>query len=82
MNKQLKIIYDNATKLFQKYNLNKNSPIILSGIGQNILMKSFGDYNVTLFENFVRSKTNALRKSATYHAPALSIACLLDDMIE
>ena len=46
MNKQLKIIYDNATKLFQKYNLNKNSPIILSGIGQNILMKSFKDYNV------------------------------------
>ena len=82
MNKQLKIIYENAIKLFQKYNLNKNSPIILSGIGQNILMKSFKSYNVILFENFIKSKTNALRKSATYHAPAVSIACLLDDMIE
>ena len=82
MKEQLKIIYENTMLLFKKYNLDKKSPIILSGIGQNILMKSFNGLNVILFESFIKSKTSALRKSATYHAPAVSIACLLDEIIE
>jgi len=69
-------------KKIAKLNLDKKSPIILSGIGQNILMKSFNGLNVILFESFIKSKTSALRKSATYHAPAVSIACLLDEIIE
>ena len=58
-------------------------PIVISGIGQDILYDFLKEsHNTFLLENFLNSKNKNLKKKASYHAPALCIALLLEDKIE
>ena len=76
---QLDKIFNTTKKLKNKHNLNK-APIIVSGIGQDILLEYFKKkkFKVEYFQKFF--KKSQLRKEATFHAPALSIALLLQEL--
>ena len=50
MNEQLNMIHKNTKQLLNNFNMKKNSLIILSGIGQEILKDSFK--NELLFNFF------------------------------
>ncbi len=73
---QLDEIRKNINFLKKKYKLSRKCKIILSGVGQEILMnylnKKFDD-TIFLFELLGTQQY----KEASYHAPALSIALLL-----
>ena len=73
---QLTKIFAIYLKNIQKYSLT-NEPIILSGIGQNILsdfLSKKGIHTIK-FQDFL--KKSKLNSQASFHAPALSIALLL-----
>ncbi len=73
---QLTKIFATCLKNIQEYSLT-NEPIIVSGIGQNILsdfLSKKGIYTVK-FQDFL--KKSKLNNQASFHAPALSIALLL-----
>ena len=82
MNEQLNTILKNTKKLLNNFNMKKNSLIILSGIGQEILKDSFKNDNVQLLSGYFKSKNLSNKKLATYHAPAACIAGLLAEVIE
>ena len=82
MNEQLNMILKNTKKLLSKYNMNKKSNIILSGIGQEVLKELFNIKKIKLLENYFKSKNPLNKKLATYHAPAACIAGLLAEIIE
>ena len=82
MNEQLNTILKNTKKLLNNFNMKKNSLIILSGIGQDILKDSFKNDNVRLLSGYFKSKNLSNKKLATYHAPAACIAGLLAEVIE
>ena len=82
MNEQLNMILENTKKLLSKYNMNKKSNIILSGIGQEVLKDLFKNDNVKLLSSYFKSKNLSNKKIATYHAPAACIAGLLAEVIE
>ena len=79
---QLSLIENNINKLKKKYKLNKNIPIILSGIGQDVLNEFLQQKNVIFLKELVQGTSDKISKEATYHAPALCIANLLDDFIK
>ena len=76
---QLEKIFNSTKKLQNKHNL-KNAPIIVSGIGQDILFEHFEKkkFEVKYFRKFF--KKSRLLKEATFHAPALSIVLLLQEL--
>ena len=78
-NSQLENIFKNIKLMFKNYNLSQNTTLILSGIGQDILEKYLSDkrIKVTLLKNLIDAENEKIKKRATYHAPALSIAILL-----
>ncbi len=78
---QLNLISENVDKLIKKFGMTQKTPLILAGIGQEILRDFFKNKNTKLFQKFIKSKNQSIKKEATYHAPALSIACLLDENI-
>ena len=77
MNEQLNMILKNTKQLLNNFNMKKNSLIILSGIGQEVLKDSFKNDNVQLLSDYFKSKNLSNKKLATYHAPAACIAGLL-----
>jgi uncharacterized hydantoinase/oxoprolinase family protein len=80
---QLNIIKKNLNILIKKFMFKSKVPIVMSGIGQDILYDFLREsHNTFLLESFVTSKNKNLKKKASYHAPALCIALLLDDKIE
>ena len=82
MNEQLNMILKNTKQLLNNFNMKKNSLIILSGIGQEVLKDSFKNDNVKLLSDYFKSKNLSNKKLATYHAPAACIAGLLTEIIE
>ena len=82
MNEQLNMILENTKKLLSKYNMNKKSYIILSGIGQEVLKELFNIKKIKLLEDYFKSKKPSNKKLAAYHAPAACIAGLLAEIIE
>ena len=78
MNNQLQKISDNIKFLQKKFSINRNSPVILSGIGQDILSVYLKNYKTILFKEFIENKNCNLSKIASYHAPATCIAHLLE----
>ena len=78
-NSQLENIFKNIKLMFKNYNLSQNTTLILSGIGQDILEEYLSDkrVKVTLLKNLIDAENEKIKKRATYHAPALSIAILL-----
>ena len=80
---QLNIIKKNLKILIKKFIFKSRVPIVISGIGQDILYDFLKEsHNTFLLENFLNSKNKNLKKKASYHAPALCIALLLEDKIE
>ncbi len=80
---QLTIIKKNLRILIKKFMFKSRVPIVISGIGQDILYDFLKEsHNTFLLENFLKSKNKNLKKKASYHAPALCIALLLEDKIE
>ena len=75
-NTQLNEIKNNINFLRKKFKISSKCQIILSGIGQEILMNYLNrKFNNTIFLfELLGSKQY---KKASYHAPALSIALLL-----
>ena len=73
---QLNEIKNNINFLRKKYKISWQCPIILCGIGQEILMNYLNKKlkNVIFLSEFLGFKQY---KKASYHAPALSIALLL-----
>ena len=73
---QLNEIKNNINFLRKKYKISNKCKIILSGIGQEVLMNYLNrKFNNTIFLfELLGSKKY---KKASYHAPALSIALLL-----
>ena len=76
---QLNQINNTISKLRKKFLL-ANAPIILSGIGQDVLKGFFEEKNLKTiyFKNFF--KVSRLNQEASFHAPALSIALLLNEL--
>ncbi len=79
---QLSLISKNLDKLTKKFRMSKDTPLILAGIGQEVLKDFFKNKNTKLFQKFIKSKNISIKTEATYHAPALSIACLLNENID
>ncbi len=73
---QLDQIFNIILKLQKKYVL-KNEPVIVSGIGQDLMYDYLKKKKIKTiyFKTFLRNST--YNKEASYHAPALSIALLL-----
>jgi len=76
---QLNKISSTITKIRSKFSLGKH-PIILSGIGQEILHKYLNEngYESIFLKSLL--KKSKLNKEASFHAPALCIALLLKDL--
>ena len=74
MNQILKNIYN----LQRRFLLKKNTPIIASGIGQDILLDFFEKKKIHFLPFQSLLKCERYKKEATYHAPALSLALLLE----
>ena len=80
-NIQLKEIAKKIFEMMKTYGLKKNTSIIISGIGQDVLINFLKSRKKTVLSlaNFIKGRNRKLNKIATYHAPALSIAILLAD---
>ena len=76
------MILMNTKKILNKFNMKKDTLIILSGIGQEVLKELFKNYKVKLLKDYFKSKNFSNKKLATYHAPAACIAGLLAEIIE
>ena len=76
---QLMAIKNNLSTIKLKYKLPKNTKIVLSGIGQDILHKFLIKKNLKVLKLHevleIKNKNNA-----TNHAPALSVALLLSEV--
>ncbi len=82
MDEQLKMIHKNTKKVMNKFKMKKDTLIILSGIGQEVLKELFKNKKIKPLEDFFKSKNFLNKKLATYHAPAACIAGLLAEIIE
>ena len=78
-NAQLNRIQNNIDFLFKKFQLSIDTPIILSGIGQDVIYGFLKKRNIHLLSEFITGKNTNLKKISTYHAPALCIANLLKE---
>ncbi len=77
-NIQLENIFKNIELNFKNFNLKRNTNIILSGIGQDIL-KEFLEKKIRVMQlkSLIEAENEKIKKKSSYHAPALSIAILL-----
>jgi len=76
---QLEEISKKIFEMIKRYDLKKNTSIIISGIGQDMLIDflKLKKEKVISLAKLIKGKNKKLNKIATYHAPALSIAMLL-----
>tara|TARA_Y100001954_G_scaffold127753_1_gene136934 strand:- start:6917 stop:7951 length:1035 start_codon:yes stop_codon:yes gene_type:complete len=77
---QIEEILTNLNYLYNKFQYDKDTPIILAGIGQDVLYNNMKKkYNVSMITQYLPGKNTKLKHVSSYHAPALCIANLLRD---
>ena len=76
---QLNYVYFKINEIFSKNNFSNKTPIILCGIGKNIIKPNKKKFKVIDFEDllYVNSKKNIY---ASYYAPATSCALLISEL--
>ena len=75
---QKKFIFNSLNKLIKINNINSKLPLILCGIGQDILEQSAKDfgYDTVRFSSYLKGNKTK-RFHASMHAPAAACACLI-----
>ena len=80
INFQMKKIAISLDKLMIKFNMSKKVPIVLCGIGNEVLRNFLKSKNILEFEKFTHSYKKNLKTKAAHHAPAYSVAFLLSSL--
>jgi hypothetical protein len=76
----MKKIAISLDKLIIKFNMSKKVPIVLCGIGNEVLRNFLKSKNILEFEKFTHSYKKNLKTKAAHHAPAYSVAFLLSSL--
>tara|TARA_Y100000589_G_scaffold154232_1_gene146872 strand:- start:544 stop:1569 length:1026 start_codon:yes stop_codon:yes gene_type:complete len=80
INFQMKKISVSLDKLIIKFNMSEKVPIVICGIGKEVLRNFLKSKNIFEFEKFTNSCKKNLKIKATHHAPAYSVAFLLSSL--